>query len=328
MRHFAVTLTILSTSVAAAAAPAAVAAPAQGAGEARTVVVASGPGGAPLTLAAQDGPGRGLCLDVGYAGTTTPDALCPAPSRSRSGDLAGPRVLAQGATTVLFGTVTAATRRVDLAFSSGRTVKAATYAGRAYTGRAAGDVRFYAVAVEGAPALGAVTLRGRGGRTRGTRDLDALALPPLGGRWIPRALPDELDRPSDVVVLGARIARPTRKRPGRRVAALCAGLRTAGVPSRAVCVTRRTRIDLRFAANCDTGRSIVYGVAPALVRSATAVLASGARRPVAVLRTPAGVRRRGSVVIGEIPDGQPRRVELFDAKGTRVATSALSGGAC
>jgi hypothetical protein len=326
MRHPARLLAVLAVAVTTAAQAVAPAHAAQRTGTPATVVDTTGLNGAGLRISAQDTTGTGLCLDVSYAGVDTADAACPRPPRTTAGDLA-PRVLVQGAETVYYGAVTAGTRQVRIGVSTGRTVVATTYAGKAYAGRYAGDVRFYAVAVAGAPAVGGVTTRDAAAKGRAARDFDVLALPPLGRSWVARSTTDELDRPSELLVLGARIASPARHRPARRRSALCAGLRTAGSPSRSVCVSSTSRLAVRYASNCDTARTLLYGVAPASVRSATAVLPGGTRTALEVLRVPAGVKRKGVALFGELT-AVPRQVLVTDAGGHRVASTTLSSSAC
>jgi hypothetical protein len=299
---------------------------AERAGQPAQVVSTTGPQGAALTLAAQDATTGGLCLDVTFSGLATPDAACLPPSATPSGDLAV-RSLRRPGATVFYGATTSATRRIDLTLGS-RTLRLATRAGRAYTGASAGKVRFYAAAVKGAPAIGAVTVRAAGGRVRAARDLNPLALPPLGRRWVAEHLRDEQDRAAALVVLAADVLSPTRGHPGRRVRALCAGLRTGGVAGRAVCAKRSTRLETRFGISCETGREVLYGVGPAFIHRATAVLSDGTRRPVQVRRVPRSVRRPGAVLLLQVPSGQAFSVIAYDARGTRVGTAKLSGGAC
>jgi hypothetical protein len=284
-----------------------IAAAAERTGQAATVVTAG-----TLSVAAQPTAEGGVCLDVTRDGATTADALCPRPSAL------GLRTLRLADATVFFGATTAATRRVDLTLGR-RTLRLPTRAASGFAGR------FYAIAVDGAPAVGAITARGRHGRVRAARDLDPLALPRLGARWVAGTVADELERPSEVVVSATRLL---VSKHGRRRPALCAGLRTEGVTGRAVCARKATRLEFRFAASCDTGRELLYGLAPAFVRSASAVLEDGSRRAVDVHRVPRKVRRAGSVLVAQVPNGRVKTVLVYDRRGTRVGSAKLSGGAC
>jgi hypothetical protein len=314
---------LLAVVMATLASPAAAA---ERTGEPATVISTTGPQGAALTLAAQDATTGGLCLDVTFSGLATPDAACLAPSATPSGDLAV-RSLRRPGATVFYGATTSATRRVDLTLGS-QTLRLATRAGRAYTGVSAGKVRFYAAAVKGTPAIGAVTVRAARGRVRVARDLNPLALRALGRRWTAERLRDEQDRASALVVLAADLLAPKPGNPGRRVRALCAGLRTGGVAGRAVCAKRSTRLETRFGISCDTGREVLYGVGPAFIHRATAVLSDGTRRPVEVRHVPRSVRRAGVVLLLQVPSGQAFSVLAYDKRGTRVGTAKLTGGAC
>jgi hypothetical protein len=95
-----------------------------------------------------------------------------------------------------------------------------------------------------------------------------------------------------------------------------------------VCAEHRTRLELRFAASCDTGREVLYGVAPAFVRSARATLEDGSRQAVEVHHVPRDVRRAGTVLLAEVPSGRVKTIVVYDRHGTRMGSAELSPGDC
>jgi len=269
---------------------------------------------ASVTLNAQPTTGAGVCLDVARDGASITDTLCPAPSP------AAMRALSMGGRTVLFGATPQAVRRVDITIGR-RTVKARTRAAGGFA-----TTRFYAVTVPGTPAIGAVTARGSNRRIRRARDLDPFGLPRLGSRFMVARVSDERDQPSRLVAVGTRVL--ADKRTGHRVAALCAGLRTGGVLGRPVCSRKPTSLQFRFSASCDTGRQILYGIAPSFIRSAKAVLDNGTRQGLGVRRVPRRVGRAGTVLVAQIGGARARRVLVYDGHGRHVGSAALTGGKC
>ena len=262
-----------------------------------------------LTIAAQPTTGDGVCLDVTRTGATMTDTLCPEPSAL------GLRTLRGTDTTVFYGAVPASVRRVDVT-SRRRTIKLPTVRAAGFDG-----VRFYARAVAGSPVVGAVTARTASGAVKAAKDVNPFALPRLGARWTATTVTDERDRPAKVDVVATRIQHGSGS---RRSAALCVRLGGRG----AVCSPKRRSIELRFAASCDTGREVVYGLAPAFVRTATALLEGGGRRAVTVKHVPRKVGRSGAVLATEVPNGHVERVLVNDAAGRRVGSATLSSGDC
>jgi hypothetical protein len=294
---------IATVSVALAGVLTATAAAADRTGEERTVVTAGA-----LTVSAQPTTTGGYCLDVTRMGATITDTLCPEPSAL------GLRTLRGTDATVFFGAVPASVRRVDVT-AGRRTVELPTVAADGF-----GGVRFYARAVSGAPRVGAVTARTASGAAR-AKDVDRFALPRLGRRWTAATVRDERTRPAKVDVVATRVLRGHGT---GRTAALCTRLGGRGE----VCAPKRLGIELRYSASCDTGREVVYGLAPAFVRKATALLEGGGRRAVTVKRVPRNVGRSGSVLVAEIPKGHVQRVLAYDGAGARVGSATLSTGDC
>ena len=294
---------IATASVALAGALTATAAAADRTGGERTVVTAGA-----LTVSAQPTTAGGYCLDVTRTGATITDTLCPKPSAL------GLRTLRGTDATVFFGAVPASVRRVDVT-AGRRTIALPTVAAEGLDG-----VRFYARAVSGATAVGAVTARTASGAAR-AKDVDPFGLPRLGRRWVATTVGDERAQPAKVDVVATRVLRGHGT---RRTAALCTRLGGRG----AVCAPKRLGIELRYSASCDTGREVVYGLAPAFVRKATALLEGGGRRAVRVKRVPRRVGRSGSVLVVEVPKGHVRRVLAYDAAGRRVGSATLSAGDC
>jgi hypothetical protein len=288
------------------------------------VLAATGstPDGRQLRLYAQDTDTGGLCLDV----ETQRDQVCAKPPAAAVDDLR-PRTLTLDGATVVYGAVTAATDTLELTLSTGRPVRL-----RTQKGQTTGSHRFYIAALRGAPVIAATAALDDEGDTRAALDLNLLALPPFKGRATVAFVRDELNRPSDVVALDTKILAPTQADPGRRKRALCVGLKRRDLPTpiagRAVCATRTNRLDVRFAADCTTGRSVYYGFAPSVVRRARAILADGSVRAVALKRIPKRLGHRARAVVLELPGAIARQIRAYDSRGRRIATVRLVGGDC
>jgi hypothetical protein len=293
-------------------------------------VETTAPGGTTVRLLAQDSSTGGLCLDVAIGETVHQDGSCSRPSSSSAEDVR-PRLLRTGGFTVVFGAVTRATTTVELTLSSGARARVRTHRGRDYRGAWAERVRFYAATLSGAPAIAAVRALDSQGRARAAADLNPLALPPVRGRAVLARLDDEQGRAAELLAVDTRVLVPTRSRRDRRVRALCVGLRSpasSAATGRAICATRPSRVEVRFTANCATGRTIIYGLAPSVIRRADVVLAGGSRRRVRVITVPGRLGHNSRALVATLQSGTAETVELSDAHGRRAATVRLAGGEC
>jgi hypothetical protein len=320
----------LFIAVFAAPAAGAIAAPPR-TGAPATAVETQAPGGATVRLLAQDAATGGLCLDVAVDQTVREDGVCPRPSQTAADDLR-PRLVRAGGHTVLYGAVSNATATVELTLSTGRRVRAATQRGRDYRGAWAARVRFYVAAVAGEPTVAAVRALDARGRTRAAADVNRLALPPRRGRAVLASVVDETGHAAELLALDTRILTPTRSRPDRRTRALCVGLRSrepsSSATGRAICTTRPRQLEVRFAADCGTGRTILYGVVPSIVRRVDVVLAGGAQRRMRVIAVPRRLGHRSRGVVLVLERGSAESVIGYDARGRRLATIQLAGGEC
>jgi hypothetical protein len=298
-------------------------------GDPVTVVTTPAPGGSTVDLRVQDTSGGGLCLDVVTDGMLHADAACLAPPSSAAGDVQ-PHVLRLDGYEVVYGATTTGTTRVRLSFAS-RTVTTTTTRS-SYAGDYAGRVRFYAVALAHAPAIGSVTALASDGTARAARDLNQLALPANKGRASLASLTDEVGEPATLLALDTRILAPQPARPDRRKRALCLGVRQQGdsapLPGRSLCTVKRTRVDVRFSASCDTGRTVVYGIAPLLIHRAAAVFADGSQRNLRLITVPKRLGHRSRAVLLTVSGASPSSVLGYDARGRVIATVRLSGGSC
>lgn len=247
-----------------------------------------------LSVSGHPGYAGGTCVDVTVNGVTTADTICPPP------DGLAVRTLTAGGYTIYYGATDA---RVTLTFAKRKVSAAPT------------DEGVYAVAVRGAPVLGAIRAGGD------ERDVDPFGLPARHATVL--TVTDESHRRARLVAAAPRILVGQRRR-----RALCTGLRLPGAvsPGRINCATNPRKFVVRFSARCAERRQLVYGFAPRSVRSATAVLAGGGTRRLRVTRIPRRVGRPGVVMTGLITGAPARAVRGYGADGTELASASLSGG--
>jgi hypothetical protein len=255
-----------------------------------------------VSAVAHPGPSGGTCVDVTVNGTTTADTVCP------PRDDLGVRTLVSGeytSATVYFGALKHSASRVRLIFAK-RTVSARVTKGRVY-----------AVAVTGAPVLGAIAVGSR------QRDIDPFGLPPVGRRATLMRLTDEQDRRVRLVAAAPRVLQGAKRRK-----ALCTGLQIAGAPSpgRTICVVKANKLDVRFSAECKQRVQLVFGAGPASIKKATAQLSDGSSAPLKVTRVPARVKRSGVTLTGRYTGALAMRVKVYGASGDQIGSAALTGG--
>ncbi len=249
-----------------------------------------------LTVSAHPGYG-GTCVDVSVNGTVTQDTLCPPRS-----DLSV-RSFRSAGRTIYFGALRHRARRVVLTFPR-RKVRAGVTGERAY-------------AAAGGPVLGAIRVGAR------QRDVDPFGLPPVGRRVSLLTLTDELGRRPRLVAAAPRVLVGRKRKK-----ALCTGLQLPGLPSpsRQSCVVDPRVLDVRFSAECRADQQLVFGVGPARVRRARADMSDGTTAPVTVTRIPRRVRRPGVALTAEFSGAMARRVTVYDASGSAIASARLLGG--
>ena len=263
-------------------------------GLATTAAVATAAAGPNVKVQARAGYGGGTCVDVTVDGKLVQDTICPPPS-----DLAV-RTLSSGAYTIYYG---ATHRRVILTFRRNRVIVTPTADG------------VYAVAVKGTPPLGAI----KAGSAE--RDVDPFGLP--GRRATVLTVTDESHRRARLVAAAPKILSGAgRKR------ALCTGLQLPGAasPGRTSCATNRRRFVVRFSSKCAEKRQLIYGFAPASIRSARALSTDGGTRPLKVTRIPRRVGRPGVVVTGLVTGAPARTVKGYASNGRELASVTLTGG--
>jgi hypothetical protein len=275
-------------------------------------------------LQVQDTSSGGLCLDLSLAGAVRADPSCVAPPSTPEGDVQ-PRQVRAGSALIVYGAVSAGTRAVRLTLPAGRARTVATVAPSTYGGAFAGRVRFYLAALA-APAVGAATALDAAGRPLASRDLNPMALPPLHLRRDVARLHDEIGRAARLVALDAAVL---VRQPDARRRAVCVGIKPAGsataLPGRSLCVTKSTRVDLRFAADCQSGRTVLYGVVPAVVRRMSVFLSGGSRRTMRLVALPRRISSARAVLL-ELAAGTPDSVVAYGAGGRRLATVRLAPG--
>jgi hypothetical protein len=255
-----------------------------------------------VSATAHAGPAGGTCVDVTVGSTTIADTICPPRA-----DLAV-RTLSAGDytnTTVYFGAIKHRAKRVRLTFAR-RTVTARVTKGRVY-----------AAAVRGTPPLGAIAVGSR------ERDVDPFGLPPVGRRMTLLKLTDEQDRSVRLVAAAPRVLSGSKRKK-----ALCTGLQLADAPSpsRAVCVVKPSRLDMRFSAECKKRHQLVFGIAPASIVKATAVLDDGSTGRLTVTKVPRRVKRPGVAITGRFSGALAKRVRVYGRSGAQLGAAALEGG--
>ncbi|MEA2126177.1 MAG: hypothetical protein QOI80_2959 [Solirubrobacteraceae bacterium] len=250
-----------------------------------------------LAVSTHHGYSGGTCVDVQVNGKTVADAICPPRN-----DLAV-RTFSAAGHTIYFGAIRHRVPRVELTFAT-RVVRTRVTADRAY-------------AVAAGRVLGAITVGRR------SRDVDPFGLPPVGRRVRLQRLTDESGRRLRLVAAAPRVLSGKRRRK-----ALCTGLKLATAPSpgRAVCAVNPLKLDVRFSAECNKRKQLVFGIGPAVIRKAVATLSDGSKAPVRVTRIPRAVKRPGVALTARFSGAMATKVRTYDAAGSEAATAVLAGG--
>ena len=298
-------------------------------GEPATAAHATTPDGDGIDLRVQDDSAGGLCLDLAVGGTAFPDGGCLRPPSGPSGDLQPHQVRAGGGL-IVYGATSTRTRALRLLVSSGRARTVRTVEAAGYHGAFAGRVRFYVVALAGTPAIGGTVALDAAGDPLAARDLNPMALPALTGRSTVARLRDEANRPAQLLALTTRTL---AAQPDRRRRALCVGIKPSGaaapLPGRSLCVTKASRVDIRFGSDCETGRTVIYGLVPGVVRRVDVFLSGGTARRARLATLPRRLRTTSRAVTLALSSGSPESAVAYGAGGKRLATVGLApAGSC
>lgn len=264
-----------------------------------------------------------ICLDLTVGSETFRDEACAEPPAIVADEL-NPLAVRTGGLTVFYGMVRPGTQRVDLT-AGAETRRVRTVQPDGY------EARFYATAyVDERTVLGAITLRDGDGDATAAADLERAALK-LAGRPQRLASIRGFDRErTGLFAIAPRVLANPDRSPTRRRTALCAAIGSeAGSLVAQECAVGRRQVRVAYARDCRNPRVIVFGAAPASVRTATAVYGAGRREPLDVVRARRRVGRRGTLLFGSAEGrARLRRVLLFGRGGVRIGVARVSRTEC
>jgi hypothetical protein len=303
---------------------------AQRQGEPATALSFTAPDGTPIELVIQDGAARSLCRDLTIGDTVISDGdACDVPARVTADELV-PAVARTNGLTVITGTVRDGTRSVDVALPGNVRKRVRTVEAKNYTGRYAGKLRFWGLAVKGDIVIGSLTLRDETGAPFAAVDIDRAGLPRAGKARRLDAIKDFEGGPNALFALAPKILVDEDRSPTKRRPALCAAIKANPGPlATNACAVRKKRLEVVYTRGCQEPHILSFGVGPTSIAAAVADYGAAGTSRMSVYRVPKSVGRPG-VVLFDAKDGRAklRRVIVFNADGDQTGVAKIQQAAC